>query len=44
MSKHPKWVLQPQKYALRFFAAKYLSFRGGLLQAPSMRGRGHGNG
>jgi hypothetical protein len=44
MSLWPKWVLQPQKYALRFFAAKYLLSLGGLLQAPSMQGRGHGNG
>ena len=40
MSKHPKWVLQPQKSALRFFIGQYLSSLGGLLQAPRMRGRG----
>ena len=34
MSIHPKWVLQPQKSALRFFAAKYLSSLGGLLRTP----------
>ena len=40
----PKWVLQPQKSALRFFVGQYLSFRGGLLQAPSVRGKGYSNG
>ena len=40
MSLCPKWVLQPQKSALRFFIGQYLSFRGGLLQAPSVQGRG----
>ena len=39
-----KWVLQPQKSALRFFKGQYLSFRGGLLQAPSAQGRGYCNG
>jgi hypothetical protein len=40
----PKWVLQPQKSALRFFIGQYLSFRGDLLQAPSVRGKGYSNG
>ena len=40
MSICPKWVLQPLKSALRFFIAQYLSLRGGLLQTPSLRGRG----
>ena len=40
----PKWVLQPQKSALRFFIGKYLQKLGGLLQAPSTQGRGYGNG
>ena len=37
--RYPKWVLQPQKSALRFFIAQYLSFRGGRLQSPSTQGR-----
>jgi hypothetical protein len=40
MSLWPKWVLQPLEYALRVFIGQYLSFRGGLLQAPSAQGRG----
>ena len=43
MSICPKWVLQPQKSALRFFVGQYLSFRGGLLLTPRMWGRGYGN-
>ena len=31
---HPKFPLQPQKYALRFFIGKYLSSLGGLLCTP----------
>lgn len=31
---HPKFPLQPQKSALRFFAGKYLRFWGGLLLTP----------
>ena len=34
MSPHPKWVLQTQKSALRFFVGKYLRFWGGLLCTP----------
>ena len=44
MSAHPKWVIQPQKSALWFFTGQYLTIRGGLLQAPSLRGREYGNG
>jgi hypothetical protein len=44
MSICPNWVLQPQKSALRFFVGQYLSFLGGLLQAPRMRGKGYSNG
>ena len=29
-----KWVLQPQKYALRFFSGKYLQKLGGDLASP----------
>ena len=43
MSGHPKWVIQPQKSALWFFIGQYLTIRGGLLQAPSARVRGHRN-
>jgi len=43
MSAHPKWVIQPQKYALWFFTGQYLTIRGGLLQAPSAWVRGHHN-
>ena len=42
MSLCPKWVLQPQKSALRFFAGQYLSIPGGLLQTPSAQGRAVG--
>ena|GEM_PF-6818722 len=31
---HPKFPLQPQKSALRFFLGKYLRFWGGLLRTP----------
>ena len=34
MSDHPKWVLQPQKSALRFFAGKYLQKFGGDFASP----------
>ena len=34
MSDHPKWVLQPQKSALRIFLGKYLQKLGGLLLTP----------
>ncbi len=44
MSICPKWVLQPRKSVLRFFIGQYLSFLGGLLQAPSAQDRGYGNG
>ena len=44
MSLRPKWVLQPQKSALRFFIDQYLQIQGGLLQAPRTQGRGYGNG
>lgn len=33
-----KWVLQAQKYDLRIFMGKYLSFRAGDLQPPSFQG------
>ena len=42
MSICPKWVLQPQKSALRFFVGQFLSFRGGLLQAPTQACRAGG--
>ena len=44
MSICPKWVLQPQKSALWFFIGQHLSFRGGLLRAPSTQGKGYSNG
>lgn len=34
MSRYPKWVLQPQKYALRFFSEKYLQKLDGDLASP----------
>jgi len=34
MSNHPKWVLQPQKSALRFFMDKYLQKLGGDFASP----------
>ena len=34
MSRYPKWVLQPQKSALRFFSGKYLQKLGGDLASP----------
>ena len=34
MSPHPKWVLQPQKSALRFFAGKYFQKFGGDFASP----------
>ena len=36
MSRYPKWVLQPQKYALRFFSGKYLQKLGGDLASPPL--------
>jgi hypothetical protein len=33
-SIYPKWVLQPQKSALRFFVGKYLQMFGGDLASP----------
>jgi hypothetical protein len=39
------WIntIQPQKSALWFFTGQYLTIRGGLLQVPSARVRGHRN-
>ena len=42
MSICPKWVLQPQKSALRFFIGQYLSSLGGLLHDPKHAGGGSG--
>ena len=33
-STYPKWVLQPQKSALRFFVGKYLQKLGGDCASP----------
>jgi hypothetical protein len=33
-SIYPKWVLQPQKSALRFFTGKYLQKFGGDFASP----------
>ena len=34
MIRYPKWVLQPQKSALRFFSGKYLQKLGGDFASP----------
>ena len=34
MSDHPKWVMRPQKSALRIFLGKYLQKLGGDCASP----------
>ena len=34
LQRSSKWVLQPQKYALRFFIGKYLQKFGGDFASP----------
>ena len=41
MSDHPKWVLQPQKSALRFFVGKYLSIWVVFCRPQAAQGRGY---
>jgi len=44
MSLYLKWVLQPQKSALRFFSGKYLQKFGGDFASPhfAKQGAAHG--
>ena len=44
MSPHPKFPLQPQKSALRFFVGKYLQKFGGDFASPQFTGLGEAHG